>query len=288
MAECFFTVSGLSDLKRRENKQVFASIILPFDGDKLVSVNEFSVNRNHQENIQIVKNLPLGNGYGYRFTAANNTSVPVLGEFDLQNNYGFVGARYINFSKTHNAELNAKGSLIHFAHRTFLARYVDQSFALVQVPGMENIDVYYRNQSIGKTNKNGYLYIPYLLAYQRNEINLDPNQLPIQAQFTEINKIVVPYDRSGVFVKFDVSIVENVLLTLAQENGEVIPAGAEVFLDSNPNNSLPVGYNGQVFVSTKKGEILSGYAQWANRTCHFRLSLTETEKAIKEEQAICY
>ncbi|MFJ1268471.1 fimbria/pilus outer membrane usher protein [Legionella lytica] len=283
----FFTVSGLSDLRERNSQQIFATLSIPLDGgNKSISLNEYSQSGQHQENIQLIKNLPLGNGYGYRFTAADNKSSPVIGEANWQTNQGLLGARYINTNGGQYGEVNARGSVINFAHRTFFARYVDQSFALVDASGFHNAEVLYRNQPIGKTNKAGYLYVPQLLAYQPNEIKLDTSKLPLTAQIKEASRTVTPYRRSGVLVKFDLFLAQNILLTLHQNNGEPVPAGAVVYMDEDPA-PIPVGYYGQAFISSQGGTRLSGTARWEEQMCHFSIDIPASGKAVQKERTLC-
>lgn len=284
----FFTVSGLSDLRVRNNQQIFATLSIPLDGgNKSMSFNEYSQSGQHQENIQMIKNLPLGNGYGYRLTAADNKSSPVIGEANWQTNQGLLGARYISTNGGQFGELNARGSVISFAHRIFLARYVDQSFALVDASGFQNAEVLYRNQPIGKTNRAGYLYVPELLAYQPNEIKLDTSKLPLTAQIKEASRTVTPYRRSGVLVKFNLYLAQNILLTLHQNNGEPVPAGAVVSMDGD-SAPIPVGYYGQAFISSKGGKRLSGVARWDSQECLFSLEAHVSDKAVQKEFALCH
>ncbi|CDZ78961.1 F1 capsule-anchoring protein precursor [Legionella massiliensis] len=283
----FFTVSSLTDLRHSGSQQLFATISIPLDnGNKSVTVNEYSQSNQHQENIQLVKNLPFGNGYGYRLTAADNKNSPVIGEFNVQTNQGLLGARYLGFKGSNNGELNARGSIIGFGHRIFPARYVDQGFALVDASGFKNVEVYYRNQPIGKTNRSGYLYVPELLPYQRNEIHIDTAKLPLTTQFKDASQVVVPYRKSGVLVKFKLQSVRNILLSLKQPGGEAVPAGALVYLDKDPT-PIPVAYYGQAYISSQSDNHLSGRAEWDGQVCHFSLNLPASDKVLQKESSLC-
>lgn len=283
----FFTVSALTDLRQRGGQQLFATLSIPLDGGaRALSLNEYSQNNQHQENIQLVKNLPLGNGYGYRLTAADNRTTPVIGEANWQTNQGLWGARYVGVPGGYIGEFNARGSLVGFGHRFFPARYVDQSFALVDASGFADVEVIYRNQPIGKTNKAGYLYVPELLAYQRNEIKLDATKLPLTTQIHEVSHTVIPYRKSGVLVKFDLHLAQNLLLTLQQVNGEPVPAGAVVYLDGE-QAAVPVGYNGQVFISGSAGRFIKGRAQWGERYCRFLFKMKHSKKLLQKEFTVC-
>lgn len=284
----FLNLSVLTDLKSND-KQIFASLILPLDGgDKSVSLNEYSLNDMHQENLQLIKNLPLGNGYGYRLTLADNNSTPIISEVDVQTNQGLFGARYVNTNWNHNVELTGRGSVVHFAGKTVLSRFIDQGFALVEVPGFADVNVYYRNQLISKTDKNGFLYVPELLAYQQNEIKIETRGLPLNARIPESSQTVVPYRKSGVYLRFEVELAQNILLTLLDTDDQPVPAGAMVYLDDQPQ-VLPLGYDGKVFISARpKAGYLSGHAEWPNHICHFKLKLRPSSRVIQKRSIRCY
>lgn len=284
----FLTMGALTDLRNTGNKQIFASFVMPIDDTKSLSINGINQPGDHQENIQLMKNLPLGNGYGYRLSAASNTQPRMQGEFAVQNTLGLFGAKYARFEQTNNYELDARGSVIDFDHQLFMARHVDQSFALVHVPDAQAIDVYYRNQLVGKTNKAGYLYVPDLLPYQANEIKILPQDLGLNQRIDDYNKVVVPYYRSGALINFTVKTTHNVLLTLNRATGGQVPTGAVVFLDNHPDISYPVGYNGQVFIDAATSTVLQGRAVWPGRSCSFALNLNESQRAITQESSVCH
>lgn len=274
-------ISGLNN-----NNQGFVNLVVPLDGDKSLSVNENVLNNQHQETLQLNKNLPLGNGYGYQLTAATNKNNPIVSQFEVQTNKGLVGASYLGFEGANSAAVNARGSIIGFDRRIFLARYVDQAFALVEVRGLDRRSVYSRNQVIGKTNKKGYLYIPELLPYQPNEIYIDNRELPLNAQVNQYTQTVVPYYKSGVLVKFDVVRMQNTLLTITLPDGSFAPAGASLVLDQG-GGTFPVAYSGQVFISSTETNNLSGQVVWEGGQCAFKVVLSPSRKLIKKETVLC-
>lgn len=255
---------------------------MPFDNDKLLSVNNQSQSNYHQSNLQLSKNLPFGNGYGYHLTATDNSNYPLEGELTIQQAMGLFSARYANVNQENNYEVNARGSLIHFARHTFPARYVEQSFALVEVPSFKDVAVYSRNQLVGKTNSRGYLYIPETLPYQLNEIVIDARSLPFNTLIPTTSKITTPYWKSGALVRFDVLRTQPILLSLILSDGSYVPAGAELSLAPN-KEILPVAYKGQVFINAINATSVSGEVKWSNHSCYFEYKLpTARDKTIKD------
>ena len=61
---------------------------------------------------------------------------------------------------------------------TMLARTVQESFAMVEVPGAPGVDIYSNNQHVATTNRSGVGLVPNLLPYQRNTLRIDDRGLP--------------------------------------------------------------------------------------------------------------
>ena len=61
------------------------------------------------------------------------------------------------------------------------SRRLDRSFAVVKVADFEGLTVYVENQPVGRTDREGRVLLDGLRAYERNEISLDPRELPMDA-----------------------------------------------------------------------------------------------------------
>lgn len=289
-SNAYITLGAIADLKKTHNKQFFASLVIPIDSVTSVSANAAQQNQGpDQQNIQLIRNLPVGDGYGYRLQAGKNGSTNFAGEFAWQNAVGLFGAKYANFDKKNNYELDARGSIIHFGRSTFLARNMEQSFALVQVPGFADVDVYYRNQLVGQTDAKGNFLIPQLLPYQENNIAIEPKDLPLDVTLPDIEKMVVPYYKSGILVQFKVKKTRNLLLTLIQNNQQLVPNGATVFIEGTKQVEYPVGYEGEVFIDDTVGaEQIKGQARWNGHVCHFEMILPKSMEIITKAELNCH
>ena len=67
-----------------------------------------------------------------------------------------------------------------------------------------------------------------LRSYEKNSVRIEQADLPFDVQIDAVQLDVVPYFRSGLLVKFPVKRSRGALLSVVLENGEPLPAGAQV------------------------------------------------------------
>jgi outer membrane usher protein len=193
------------------------------------------------------RNPPAGPGLGWNIEASQHDSSQAR-----------AGLQY----NTSNAELSAdastrrggdwalrlggRGSVGWLAGVPFASRPVGQgSFAVVEVGGVPGVPVKRSNQVVAYTNADGKAFIPRLVPWLDNQIEIDPIDLPLNVEVHETTKPVTPYPRSGALVKFDLRRTRQALLTLVQPDGEAVPAGARVRL-------LP---DGPEFLTGRRGKV---------------------------------
>ncbi len=238
--------------------------------------------------MQFAKPAPLGKGYGYNILASNNSNRYAGADVTVQTEKGAYTARVGQGRGQANYEVDASGSAIYFAGNGYLARKLTQSFALVKVPDFPGIDVYYENQLMGKTDRNGNLLITELLPYQENSVEIEPTTLPLDTQIDVTRETVIPYFHSGVLAEFSVKRMQGVELHLRTPSGEFVPVGAEFELN-NSSCEYPVGYDGEVFIPEVKGHLLEGSVKWENYVYYFSVPLPYTSDPIIELGEVqCY
>jgi outer membrane usher protein len=139
------------------------------------------------------------------------------------------------------------GSVAYMAGMTNFTRQIRDAFAIVNVGEFEGVRVYAENTEIGRTNKNGRLFVPGLMPYLKNNLRIEIEDLPLNARIDEVQAQAAPYYKSGVVVNFDVSVSNNVLLRAVLPDGSPVPEGA--FATINRLKKIyPVGQNGKLFL----------------------------------------
>ncbi|MGI9510902.1 MAG: hypothetical protein ACR2QJ_16300 [Geminicoccaceae bacterium] len=99
---------------------------------------------------------------------------------------------------------------------------------MVSLPGHPDVTVYLENREVGRTDEDGYLFLPRLNPYQANRIRIKAEDLPLDTEIEAEELVAVPYDRSGVQVAFNVKTNRSALATLLDAAGTPLPAGMEM------------------------------------------------------------
>lgn len=167
--------------------------------------------REMEQTAVLQRNPPLGPGLAYRLQGSRldpETGPAQYSTDDFiqyQGTYGTVGAAVRERQGRLSHDLRLAGSVSLLDNRVHLSRPIIDSFALVRVPELKNVEVAFNNQSMGTTNRRGELVIPEMISYLGNNLSIDPNALPVEYQVDRVRQYVAPAFRSGALVEFDVT-----------------------------------------------------------------------------------
>ena len=147
------------------------------------------------------------------------------------------------------------------------ARPLQQSFAVVQVADYEGLTVYLDNQPVGTTDAEGRVLIDALRPYERNEISVDPRQVPMDGSLSQRAIGVTPAYRSGALVRFPVERAMAATMRLVQSDGSPVPAGAQATFGAR---SFPLWLDGLLWIEGLAGSA-SLRVTWADGACRAAL-----------------
>ncbi|NQD74548.1 fimbria/pilus outer membrane usher protein [Pseudomonas sp. CM27] len=138
--------------------------------------------------------------------------------------------------------LNASGAVLLHADGLAFGRYLGDTAALVEVPGVADVGL--QNAVGTRTDAHGYALLPHLQPYRANAIVLETDRLDPDVQIDNGTAQVVP--RRGAVVKrrFEASRVSRLVLTLHGAGGQPLPFGAQVL----GKDGEPIGMVGQAGV----------------------------------------
>ncbi len=189
---------------------------------------------------QIQKNAPAGEGYGYRASLRRfkdkNTGINPYVQYNGK--YGIYGAEYFGeeSNSSHDeyyTRLSLSGS-IGYTGKTFgFSRPIYDSFGIIKVGDLAGVTVFHNNQEIGKTDKEGKVFVPGLFSYQSNRINIDDTAIPLRYSIAGVTKQVSPPYRSGSYISFDITKIQSVTgFLLIKKDGAFVPVEySEVSMD---------------------------------------------------------
>ena len=230
-------------------------------------------------------NWSLMEGYNTKDkSTSGNLSVNYQGsKGDVAGGYG-----YDRYSNHYNYSL--RGGMVAHAGGLTLSRFLGESSALVETPGVSDVTV--RGQTNVTTDAAGYAVVPYVRPYHRNSLALDEQEIP-GAEVDNVARTVVPTRNAIVKVKYDTRIGYKAMLTLRTRNG-VVPFGALVTLDNDhgsASRSNIVGDEGQVYLTglQKKGQLLARWGEKSSEQCtvHYDFSSMALGDDILFYQADC-
>ena len=173
----------------------------------------------NKETLSLQKNLPIGEGIGYRATVEreqnrNQTVVRINPQLQVNGSYGSYSAELLGRYEDDsghiggNYSISAAGALIYSGGHLGLARPVASSFAVVQVEGLADVGILLDNQEIARTNANGMAFIPSLQSYQENRISFDDRQITADYLIKRYKAVVTPGLYGGECIYFPAARVQ--------------------------------------------------------------------------------
>lgn len=213
----------------RENT-FFAGLTYIPGKDNTISATYQTFRGGDRETLSIQKNLPIGEGFGYRGTVErehNNDRTVYRASPVLQYNgpYGSYTADYQGRYEEHgnvlrgNYLLSAAGAVVYAGGHVGLTRPVSDSFAVVQLEGLANTKVLLDSQEVARTNSDGLAFIPNMRSYQSNTVSFDDHQVPPNYIIKNYTISLSPGQWGGACIAFPVARIQGYNGRLLTEEG---------------------------------------------------------------------
>ena len=166
-------------------------------------------------------------------------------------------------------------------------RPVQDSFALVRVPGVENVRVYSSNIVVGRTDSNGDLLVPNLLSYYGNRLSIEDRDIPLSYEVAAVEKTIAPPYRGGAFVEFPVRQIRSV--TGSVTIGNAVPAFGQLTLTGEGKTyDSPLGRGAEFYFENIGAGAYDAVVESAEGTCRFRLAIPAgSEPVVKLGRHSC-
>jgi outer membrane usher protein len=281
-------VAGLGNLSasvtrylNAEAKTVFGlnfSMNLDLGKRRGANINISAKPGGNNANLQLNRRLPAGSGVGYRLVSGLSDTDRREAEVSLQNGVGNYSLAAGQSQGQTAFRGSASGGVAFLGGSSFFSRRITDSFAVVQVPGYAGVGIYADNQLSTRTDSKGNALLTGLRSYQKNLVRIEQSNIPLDAQIDTLQLDAVPYFRSGLVLKFPVKRSRGALLTVVLENGELLPAGAQVeIINENilENELYPTGMGGEVYLTELELENQLRVI-WKEQSCEFSLPFPET------------
>lgn len=244
-----FNVSVNQNLDNHRDRSLFLSLSMALDNNVSASMSAQHDRTGNLATLDVSKPVNPDGGFGWRLRAQDGSTqhggVAELG-YNGQDGQILAGVQSFNGDTLGYADLS--GALVFMDSQFFMARQINDAFAVVSTDGIANVPVLLENRPIGTTNARGDLLVTPLNSYQQNKLSIDPMKLPADVDISRVNAEVVPSDRAGTLVKFGIRSVRAASVILHDAAGKPVKEGGSVALQGSHAPATIVGYDGMVYL----------------------------------------
>lgn len=198
-------------------------------------------------NVTASRPADFGGGWGWAVQGGAGSDYHLgFASANYRSNVGDFQATAQRFNGVNTGTLEATGALTVMGGTVLPSRTLGDGFALVSTDGVANVPVLQENRVVGTTNSRGYLLVPDMPSYERNQIAIDPLALPADAMIENSKTDVAPERRAGVLVHFGLEKYTGASVSFVDEAGKPLPAGSVATVTPGGASSV-VGYDGVAF-----------------------------------------
>jgi outer membrane usher protein len=242
--------------------------------------------------LRIQKGLPaFSEGYGYLVNASTSGQQRADGLFQYQGPYGHYELQQTVNDGRDSTRVTAAGALVTIGTSVAATRPVTNSFAVINVPGVEGVRGYLFNQEVGRTNSRGDLVVPNMLSYYGNNLSIEDKDIPLGYRIDATQQTLAPPLRGGVLASFPVYRLQAITgsVRLQEEGREIIPVHGEFRIDSgNTHYESPLGKNGEFYFENLPVGQHSGIIEFNGRQCLIDIEVPQsTESFVKLGTLTC-
>ena len=264
---------------------VFANLIFYLGGRTSASFTYANQDGLTSEGINVQKTPPLGTGFSYRVHAERKEVVTEDREINsaafvqYRGPFGIYSLNARRVSETDSYMGLAAGGLAYIDRSLHFSRPITDSFALVDVPDLENVKVFYNNQEVGVTDSAGELLVPELQSYYRNKLSIEAKDIPINYEIKETQQNVsIPF-RGGGVVQFDVkkfqAFIGKIFFRFEGEKISADYAGLEIQAEGANVEGI-VGKGSEFYLENLAPGKFQARAYLEDKECRFEITIPKS------------
>jgi outer membrane usher protein len=176
------------------------------------------------------------------------------------------------------------GSVVAIGGGLYATRPVQQSFALIRVPGVEGVRAFSSHQEIGRTGGGGDVLVPDLQAYYGNILNIADGDIPIEYAVADAGLTIAPPFRGGAVARFDVQKVQRVLgrVKVATGHEETYQQYGELTVTSASGRRYgsPIGGDGTFYFENLPKGSYAAMMEYRGTRCAFQLVVPSSDDMV--------
>ncbi|MDH4231145.1 MAG: fimbria/pilus outer membrane usher protein [Nitrospirota bacterium] len=278
----FFATASRTDDNTGINDQLFFGLNIYFGKGISGSVNYQLQNEENISGLSFRKSLPPGPGFGFSMdVSSGDTATDLAGLMEYQNDYGIYGFGHRRRDGYDDTLFSAAGGIGYIDGSVFFSRPILDSFAKVNIEGLEGVRVYHFGNEIGKTDKAGNVIIPAFHSFIDNKLDIESRDIPVNYRTPALVRYVAPPFRSGSLVKFDITKLQAVSGSLfVIEDGIRTPVefGEITVLVKGKRFSGLVGRRGEFYIENVPEGRHRAEITYKSRQCFFELAVPDSRE----------
>lgn len=284
-----FVSLGSADEGRGRRPQAFAGLSFLIGSTTTANVSVEHRDGKSRMLTDIQKSIGVGTGYGYRLSAGGTPDQHNgSGAVEYQTDFGRYEMDFDPFGNGQRPTFLASGGLVYEKGAVLLTRPVQDSFAVVRVPGVSNVRVYSSNLPIGRTDDNGDLLVPNLLSYYGNRLRIDDRDVPLNYEVLATERTIAPPYRGGAFVEFPVRKIQTVTGTVVIGK-DLVPSYGQLTVKGGSGEFVsPLGRGAEFYLENVPAGIYPATIDYKQGTCKFSLQIPSgNEPVVKLGRLTC-
>lgn len=207
------------------------SLVIPFgeQGSASVSMERDQQGENNQR-IYLSRAMPSDGGYSWDASWANqggNSGDYRQGSLRYRNNKVDTSAGFYGDDDNLTQWADFSGALVLMDNRLFVANQINDVFVLVKT-NYPDVNIRYENQSMGRTDKEGYLLVPSISSYYAAKYDIDTLDLPADMTSPRVEQRFAVKRQSGYLLNFPVEKLRSASVILHDSNGKPLPVSSQV------------------------------------------------------------
>ncbi|MEO8184066.1 MAG: fimbria/pilus outer membrane usher protein, partial [Deltaproteobacteria bacterium] len=268
----------------RWEHNVFSTLTWSLPAEHFAQLSEHTGPSGSDLTGQLSRSVSGPTGIGYQLSGSVGAVRRATASVQAQAPFGRLAGTYINQAGAPSTLLEASGGMVFLAGKLHFTRPVSQSFALLRVPGIENVRGYLNNREVGRTDSSGELFVPDLASYLSNRLRINQADLPLEVQFEQDEVALAPPARGGAVITFAVRPVHFARGRIVrgwQRFPPPVKYGTLTLQTPAGALSSPLGSNGEFELDGVPGGRFTGQVQSPEGDCQISVDMPVSNAPIQ-------
>ena len=296
------SLSHINDQPLGGRNEVFVGVTVFLNKDYSVAVSHRRDNTTNSQTMQLIKQQPIGEGFGFNMTADRGADT-IGTDVRLRSTFQYNAPAAVfraDLGHEHDARgnvvddsrISVAGGVGYVADTLAFGRPITSSFGIVKVGELPGVGISVNGQRIGETNAHGTVFVPTLSPYLDNDISIAAETVPIDFQLPALSRKISPSLRSGALIEFPATRLQAFTgkLKARETEGTKAVEFAEIKLPkvkAQPGG-FQTGRGGEFYLENLLPGTYDGSVAFDGEPCLFKLAVPHsTETFVELGDVVC-